>query len=73
VTLLAELEDFVRGHRPGGMTGDATEPASNGYRLTVACACGVVFDRWTTPGGGPAGPRRHGVAELIEIRELRVD
>src|SRR5262249_14727942 len=29
--------------------GDATEPASNGYRLTVACACGVVFERWVTP------------------------
>ena len=31
------------------MTGDATEPASHGYRLTVACACGVVFERWVTP------------------------
>jgi len=31
------------------MTGDATEPAWNGYRLTVACSCGVVFDRWVTP------------------------
>jgi hypothetical protein len=34
VTLLADLEQFVRDHRPhGGMTGDATEPAWNGYRL----------------------------------------
>jgi hypothetical protein len=49
MTLLAELEEFVRGHCPhGGMTGDATEPASNGHRLTVACACGVVFERWVT-------------------------
>jgi len=49
-TLLANLEQFVRDHRPhGGMTGDATEPASNGYRLTVACTCGVVFERWVTP------------------------
>jgi hypothetical protein len=31
------------------MTGNATQPAWNGYRLTVACACGVVFDRWVTP------------------------
>jgi len=31
------------------MTGGATEPAWNGYRLTVACACGVVFERWVTP------------------------
>ena len=37
-TLLVELEEFVRDHRPhGGMTGDATEPTANGYRLTVAC------------------------------------
>jgi len=40
----------VRDHRPhGGMTGDAAEPVSNGYRLTVACGCGVVFERWVTP------------------------
>jgi len=31
------------------MAGDATEPDSNGYRLTVACACGVVLERWVTP------------------------
>jgi hypothetical protein len=50
MTLLAELEEFVRDHRPhGGMTGDATELTSNGYRLIVACACGVVFERWVTP------------------------
>jgi hypothetical protein len=50
MTLLAELEEFVRDHRPrSGMRGDATQPASNGYRLMVACACGVVFERWVTP------------------------
>ena len=30
-------------------TADATEPACNGYLLTVACPCGVVFERWVTP------------------------
>jgi hypothetical protein len=46
MTLLADLEAFVSDHHPhGGMTGDATEPAWNGYRLTVACRCGVVFER----------------------------
>ena len=51
MTLLADLEEFVRDHRPHGpMTGDATEPAWNGYRLTVACLCGVVFERWVTLG-----------------------
>ena len=50
MSLLADLEEFVRDHRPhGGMTGDATQPARNGYRLTVACACAVVFERWVTP------------------------
>jgi hypothetical protein len=50
VSLLADLEEFVTNHRPhGSMTGDATEPAWNGYLLTVACPCGVVFERWVTP------------------------
>ena len=48
--LLAELETFVADHRlHGTLTGDATEPAWNGYLLTVACSCGVVFERWVTP------------------------
>ena len=50
MNLLADLEDFVHDHRPHGpMTGDATEPAWNGYLLTVACSCGVGFERWVTP------------------------
>ena len=44
VNLLADLEDFVHDHRSHGpLTGDATEPAWNGYLLTVSC--GVVFER----------------------------
>jgi hypothetical protein len=36
VTVLADLEDFLHGHRRHDMlTADATEPAWNGYRLTV--------------------------------------
>jgi len=31
------------------LTVDATEPAWNGYLLTIACPCGVVFERWVTP------------------------
>jgi len=35
MSLLAELQEFVRDHRPhGGMMGDATPPAWNGYQLT---------------------------------------
>ena len=48
--LFADLEEFVQDHRPrGSLAADATEPAWNGYLLTVACSCGVVFERWITP------------------------
>ena len=34
MTLLADLEEFVHDHRPhGALTGDATEPTTNGYLL----------------------------------------
>ena len=50
MSLVADLEDFIHSHRPHGMlTADATPPAWNGYLLTVACSCGVVFERWVTP------------------------
>ena len=50
MTFIADLEEFVRDHRPhGSLTGYATEPAWNGYLLAVACSCGVVFGRWVTP------------------------
>ena len=55
MNLLADLEAFIRDHRPhGGLKGDATEPATNGYRLTVACACGVVFEKWVKPADADA-------------------
>ena len=48
--LLAELEEFVKDHRShGSLSADATEPAWNGYLLTVTCPCGVVFEQWVTP------------------------
>jgi len=65
MTLLADLEEFVRDHRPHGtLTGDATEPAWNGYRLTVACPCGMVFERWVTP--------QDAAADLL-LADLRAD
>ena len=49
MTLLADLGAFIHDHRlHGTVTADATEPAWNGYLLTVACSCGVVFERWVT-------------------------
>jgi len=48
--LLSDLTEFVQDHRPrGSMSCDATEPAWNGSLLTVACPCGMVFERWVTP------------------------
>jgi hypothetical protein len=53
--LFADLEEFVQDHRPhGSLAADATEPAWNCYLLTVACSCGVVFERWVTPGEATA-------------------
>jgi hypothetical protein len=37
-------------HRPcGTLKATATEPAWNGYVVTVACSRGVVFARWVLP------------------------
>jgi hypothetical protein len=48
--LTAELQDIVTGHRShGSLTTDTGPLTPNGYRLTVACPCGVTFDRWITP------------------------
>ena len=50
VTIMADLETFAETHRQHGRpecdTGDLTP---NGYRLAVACSCGVTFHRWVTP------------------------
>jgi hypothetical protein len=35
--LLADLAEFITRHRP---CGQFTEPAPNGYMLSVACSCG---------------------------------
>ncbi len=49
MSLLTDLEEFVHDHRSHGpLTAEATTPAWNGYMLTVACPCGVVFGRWVT-------------------------
>jgi hypothetical protein len=49
-SLLDDLPEFVHDHRPhGSVTADATPPEWNGYRLTVACSCGVIFEQWITP------------------------
>jgi hypothetical protein len=38
------------GHRAHGtLTVDTGSLTANGYRLEVACLCGVTFERWITP------------------------
>ena len=50
ISLFGELGHFLHDHLPHGpLFADATEPAWNGYLLTVTCSCGVVFGRWVTP------------------------
>jgi hypothetical protein len=38
-----------RHETPDDLPADATEPAWNGYLLTVVCSRGAVFGRWVTP------------------------
>jgi hypothetical protein len=65
VTVLADLHAFLHTHRPHcPMSADATEPAWNGYLLTVACPCGVVFERWVTPQDAELDLTPCSVAEL---------
>jgi hypothetical protein len=62
--LLADLEEFVADHRPHGtLTGDATAPAWNGYRLPVAC----------TASSSSGGSRRRTPSETLrgEANRLR--
>jgi hypothetical protein len=50
MTLFDDLQEFVTDHGEHGPLTPATSPiASNGYRLEVACSCGVTFERWVAP------------------------
>jgi hypothetical protein len=47
--MLRDLTAFVHDHQAHGqLVGDATQPGATGYLVTVACPCGVVFERWVT-------------------------
>jgi hypothetical protein len=61
--MLDDLTEFVQDHRPHGrLVGDASEPGRHGYYVTVACPCGVVFERWVTD--------QDAAADLLQL-ELR--
>ena len=49
MNLADDMEEFVTLHRGhGSLKADASEPTPNGYRLEIACPCGVTFERWVT-------------------------
>ena len=63
MTITDEIEAFIREHRDHGQVmGDATEPLTNGYQVTIACPCGVTFLRWVTP--------EHAVIDLAALARL---
>jgi len=57
--LAADLDEFVTLHGShGGMTPTVGELTQNGYRLELACSCGVTFERWVTAQDAVADPLR---------------
>lgn len=47
---LVDLQDFIEDHCPhGSLAAHATGACMEWFLLTVACPCGVVFERWVTP------------------------
>jgi hypothetical protein len=65
VTITADLEGFVKGHRSHGhLASDIGDLTANGYRLAVACSCGVTFHRWITP-----REAAEDLAVLVELAE----
>jgi hypothetical protein len=50
MTLSDDLYEFVTDHGEHGPLSPATSRITpDGYRLEVACPCGVTFERWVTP------------------------
>jgi hypothetical protein len=50
MSLTSEFVDFVVGHRlHGRLTADTGVLTATGHRLSVACRCGLTFERWITP------------------------
>jgi hypothetical protein len=50
MNLADELDHFLMRHRGHGhLTPAIGFQTPNGYRLAIACPCGVTFERWVTP------------------------
>jgi len=49
VNLAADLDEFASLHQAHGQfTASVGNVTPNGYRLEVACQCGVTCERWVT-------------------------
>ena len=50
-SVAGDLEQFSALHRSHGelIAEAGRRTTATGYRLQVACPCGVVFERWVTP------------------------
>ncbi len=50
MSIYKDIGDFVQIHRPHGeLTWDAGDLTPHGYRVEIACRCGVTFERWVLP------------------------
>ena len=50
MNLADELDHFLLQRRVHGrLTPTVGAQTPNGYRLAIACPCGVTFERWVTP------------------------
>lgn len=65
MTLYSDLEAFVHTHRQHGeLTYETNPPSASGYKLDVACPCGVVFERWVLPQDAEDDLLRSGLSAL---------
>jgi len=49
MSLTTDLDEFVGLHQAHGpFRATVGELTANGYRLEIACPCGVTFERWVT-------------------------
>jgi len=49
MSLATDLDEFIGLHRGHGrFRATVGELTVNGYRLEIACPCGVTFERWVT-------------------------
>ena len=65
VTMTDQIEAFIREHRDHGqVVGDAAEPMTNVYEMTITCPCRVVFRSLGDVDRSDDRPRGFGASQL---------